>query len=96
MFHMTTSVFLFLLLGGLSAQQPTSYFIPDNNATTGQSNTLPFGNVSTNHARDSYQFYHTLVLDTDVKKRIDSGPCKSLSPGRADYRSRFDGCQRTA
>ncbi|MHC4813627.1 MAG: hypothetical protein ACYTFN_11075, partial [Planctomycetota bacterium] len=64
----TTLVFL-LALGTVSAQQPTSYFVPDNNAAQGGCNVIPFGHTSTTNASWSKQLYHQLIKPSEVNNR---------------------------
>ncbi|MHC4921923.1 MAG: hypothetical protein ACYTKC_20340, partial [Planctomycetota bacterium] len=62
-------VFL-LALGTASAQQPTSYFVPDNNATQGGCNVIPFGHTSTTDANWSRQLYHQLITPAELNNRV--------------------------
>jgi len=59
-----------MALGTASAQTPTSYFVPDNNASAGGCNVIPFGHTSTTDANWSNQLYHQLITPAEVSNRI--------------------------
>ncbi|MHC5072874.1 MAG: hypothetical protein ACYTGO_20565 [Planctomycetota bacterium] len=59
-----------LLLGTTSAQTPTSYFVPDNNATQGACNVIPFGHTSTSDVSWSRQLYQQLITPAELNNRV--------------------------